>query len=125
MSAPDRDESLFPELRPPAGGLAALRKRIADDEQKRARRFYRYAAFVPASALACALLVFLLLPKEHALPPPQLDGVVAARLGLEPLPIGVELTRDEGTRMTAVPASSSAGVDVVWIGAGSLVDDEP
>ncbi len=117
MSAPDRDESLFPELTPPPGGLAALRARIAHDEQRRTRRFYRYAAFAPAAA-ACALLVLLLLPKEQASPAPQLDGVVAARLGLEPLPVGVEVTSAAGTRLTGVTTSSSATVDVVWIGAG-------
>lgn len=122
MSAPDRHLDWFPELSPPPGGLAALRARIAHDEQRRARRWF-VLGVAPSLAVACALLVLLILPKERALPPPRLDAVVAARLGLVPTPAGVEVTRDEHGSFSGVVLSSSAEVEVVWIGAGSLASE--
>lgn len=124
MSAPDRHERWFPELEPPPGGLRSLRARIADDERRRTRRFRLYAAVAPSLAAACAVLVFLVLPREAPGAAPPLDSVVAARLGLAPMPDGVEIVHNDETMLRGVPHATTGKVEIVWIGAGSLPDGD-
>jgi hypothetical protein len=104
MSERERHPRAFPDLAPPAGGLAKLRARLDVADRRRARLLT--LAFVPSLAAAAAVIAFVVAR-------PGANHVDELDLDAQP---ALATTHGDGAHVEgAVPVPLSNGATLYWV----------